>query len=73
MQTNYWTIGTRDFRNLIDEQFETAQSAVVYRESNSLCDWILINVHVARNGNRVYMSPESPEGPLLTPVAGSFR
>jgi hypothetical protein len=34
--------------------------------------WVVVRVHETDAG-RTYASPELPDGPLLTPVAGTFR
>ena len=68
----YWTVGTRDFRTLIAHEFMSADCAERYRTRQGLEDWVLVNVSVAMNGNRVYYSPEQPKGPVVTPAAGTF-
>lgn len=67
----YWTVGTRDLRNLISFEFASRDGAARYRDTERLDGWIVVNVEVSQMG-RSYTSPELPDGPELVPAAGNF-
>lgn len=68
----FWTVATRDFRNVLGIELMSREEAHRYRDAASLEMWVVVRVHETDAG-RTYASPELPDGPLLTPVAGTFR
>lgn len=67
----YWTVGTRDFRNFMSIEMPSREDALRYREQAHLDHWVVVNVCVSGTG-RAYFSPEQPDGPLPSPAAGNF-
>lgn len=70
-ERDYWTIGTRDFRNLLDVELASPEAASRYRDEARLESWVVVGVSETANG-RAYMSPEMPGGPVALPAAGTF-
>lgn len=67
-----WTLGTRDFRNILAFDFSSRAAAERYMARYRLDEWVVLNVTETEHGRRSYSSPDLPEGPLSVPVAGTF-
>lgn len=71
VQRSYWTIATRDLRNVLGVELKSREAAGRYRDDARLWKWVV--VRVSETGHRrCYMSPELADGPLLNPVPGTF-
>lgn len=68
----FWTVATRDFRNVLGIELNSREAADRYRDAASLDQWVVVKVRQTDAGY-TYSSPELPDGPLQTPVAGTFR
>jgi hypothetical protein len=71
IEREFWTVGTRDLRNILAIEFSSHEAAKRYRERESLSGWVVVSV-VETEGVRAYVSPEMPNGPVPLPVAGTF-
>lgn len=67
----FWTVGTRDFRNFLTVELTTHEAATHYREEACLDAWVVVSV-VETEAGRAYSSPELPDGPLRVPSPGNF-
>lgn len=69
---SYWTVATRDLRNVIGVELQSREDASIYRDSSKLRDWVV--VRVSKSGHRRhYTSPELKDGLAWRPVAGLFH
>lgn len=70
-QRSYWTIATRDLRNVLGVEMKSRAAAQRYRANSQFVEWVVVCVN--ENGHRRnYTSPELIDGPLCNPVAGTF-
>lgn len=70
-EREFWTVGTRDFRNILGVEFKSSEAAKSFLDWARLSEWVVVNVTETDTG-RAYMSPDLPEGPRALPAAGTF-
>ena len=70
-QRSYWTIATRDLRNVLGVELKSREAAQSYRANSQFGEWVVVRVKETGN-RRCYTSPELIDGPLCNPVAGTF-